>query len=460
MRALVLGLGRFGGGIGAARFLHQQGHAVRIADKAGAEALAASVAALDGVDVEWCLQREDVALLAGVDVLVANPAIPDAHPLLAAARAQGIEVTQEVELLLRHYPGRVVLVTGTNGKSTTSNLIFRALRAAGIDALLGGNIGRSLLEDAAQWRRGQVAVVEISSFQLDRLDARRLPCAAGAVAVRITSDHLDRHGTLAAYHRAKSVVARAAREFFVHADDDPVAASFATDAPRRITYGARAPAPGHVGVTDGTLLSRLARDPGPILDRRALRLLGDYNIENALAAFAAAVELGASRHHAAFGIATAAPLPYRLQLAGRLACGTRVYDNAVSTDADSTAAALRTLARIEPGRVLWVGGGKSKDGDFARAAAILAPHLTAAFLFGAAGAPLAEALGDRVPVQVGTTIVDALEGAKAAAGPRDALLFSPAFASFDQYPNFRARAARFWRGLRAAGATPGSTRPA
>lgn len=454
MRALVLGLGRFGGGIGAARFLAGQGHAVRIADKADATALADSVRALAGVDLEWCLQREDAALLDGVDTLVVNPAIPDQHPLLAAARARGLPVTQEVELLLAHYPGRVVLVTGTNGKSTTSNLIFQALRAAGRDVLLGGNIGRSLLDASSEWRPAQVAVVEISSFQLDRIDPQRLPCAEGAVAVRITSDHLDRHGTLQAYHRAKSVVARAARDFLVHADDDPVAAGFATSAPRRLTYGLRAPASGQVGVVGRTLVSALERDPGVILDRAALRLLGDYNVENALAAFVAARELGVSRHHAALGIATAAPLPYRLQLAGRLGNGTRVYDNAVSTDADSTAAALHTLAAIERGRVLWVGGGKSKDGDFARAADRLAPHLTAAFLFGAAAAPLAQALAGRALVEVGVTLEDALGAACAAAGPTDAILFSPAFASFDQYPNFRARAEHFWRWFRAAACAP------
>jgi UDP-N-acetylmuramoylalanine--D-glutamate ligase len=422
---------------------------VRVADRADAGSLAASVAALADLGIEWCLSREDERLLDGVERVVVNPAIPDEHPLLAAARARGIACTQEIELFLADYPGRVCLVSGTNGKSTTTHLLGRALGSAGRDTLTGGNIGRSLLDAHARWRRDQVAVVEISSFQLDRLDPTRLPCVEGSVAVRITRDHLDRHGTVAAYHRAKSMIARAARRFFVHAADDAVAAGFATSATERVLFRSGPPADGEVGIDGGAIVSRRCGAQGHVLDQPALRLLGDFNLENAMAAFAAAVCLGADRHAAALGIATAPPLPFRLQAAARLSGGVTVYDNAVSTDADSTASALRSVMALERGTVHWVGGGKSKDGDFARTAALLRPHLRTAFLFGAAASPMAAAL-EGLEVFAGATLVEALDAARRRARPGDAILFSPGFASFDQYANFRARAEQFHGWLAAA----------
>src|SRR5690606_8479438 len=234
------------------------------------------------------------------------------------------------------------------------------------------------------------------------------------------------------------------------AADDPVAATFASPARERIAFACRAPGPGEVGIEDGVVVSRLPGAEGPGLAASALRLLGAFNLENAMAAFAAAVRLGAARHAAAFGIATAPPLPHRLQHVARLPEGIDVFDDAVSTDADSTAAALRTLAGSVRGTVHWVGGGKSKDGDFARAAATLRPHVRAAHLFGAAARPLAAALGGGVEVSLAEGLTDALDAARRTARPGDAILFSPGFASFDQYPNFRARAEHFHAWLRSA----------
>ena len=139
--ALVLGLGRFGGGREAVRFLHRRGHCVRIADKsAGADLEESRQALADLTDLDWQLGREDEGLLDGIGLLVVNPAVPDEHPLLQAARARGIPQTQEVNLFLEHYPGRVVAITGTNGKSTTTTLIHQALQRSGLSVL---EIGRA-----------------------------------------------------------------------------------------------------------------------------------------------------------------------------------------------------------------------------------------------------------------------------------------------------------------------------
>ena len=444
---LVHGLGRFGGGREALRFLARRGCHMRVADKSdGADLQAVRQALRDLADIDWQLGREDEALLDGVSVLLANPAVPDAHPLLVAARQRGLWVTQEVDLFLAAYPGTVVAVTGTNGKSTTSTLLHAALRRSGKDALLGGNIGHSLLAEEANWRPDQIAVLEISSFQLERMHAsRRL---AGAVYTRLGKDHVDRHGTLACYHAAKARLAAAATGFVVHAADDPVAAAFASPAAQRLQYANTYPAPRSTGVVDGFVATRLEQGPPELLVHKdALRLLGEFQVENVMAAATAARLLGAAPHPIGLALGNAAPLPFRLQQVGTCD-GVRVFDNGVSTEVESTRSALQSLA----GRVHWVGGGKSKDGDYATVAAAVAPRIASAHLFGAAAEPLGALLAARVPCTVHERLADALQAAFAAAQAGDAVLWSPAFASFDQYPNFRARALEFhaWLSARRA----------
>jgi len=170
----------------------------------------------------------------------------------------------------------------------------------------------------------------------------------------------------------------------------------------------------------------------------ALRLLGAFQVENVMAASLAARLLGGTTTGIGLAMATAAPLPFRLQLLATRD-GVRIYDNGVSTEVESTRSALQALR----GRVHWLGGGKSKDGDYRAVADAVAPHIASAHLFGAAAQPLAAALAGRVPVTVAERLPAAYRSALAAAAPGEALLWSPAFASFDQYPNFRARAQEF-----------------
>lgn len=450
--ALVLGLGRFGGGREAARFLLRRGWTVRISDRAPREQLADQVAALEGEGaIEWRLgEPQDESLLDGVGLVVANPAVRSDHPVLVAARELGATITQELNLFLEAFPGRSVLVTGTNGKTTTATLLAQALRRSGIPTLLGGNLGHSLLADERSWSRDTVAVVEASSFQLERLDPTT-HSVEGAVFTPVTRDHLDRHGTLEAYHAAKGTAAAAARAFVVHLASDPVAAGYASRARRRVTCTRDAPATGQVGCAGGWIVSRL-EDVGPVLHPQALQLPGEFQTDNAMLACAAATMLGAGRHHAGLAVALQRPLPYRLN---RLLChdGVELYDNSVSTEATSTASALATLS----GQVHWVGGGKSKDGDYESVAEVVA-GVRSAHLFGAAAEPLRTALQGRTHVTAHTRLEDALDAAWGQARPGDRVLFSPAFASFDQFANFRSRAEAFhtWAS-RLRSRTPGTT---
>jgi UDP-N-acetylmuramoylalanine--D-glutamate ligase len=203
-----------------------------------------------------------------------------------------------------------------------------------------------------------------------------------------------------------------------------------------VCYGTK---PSSLVRQSGTCLSSdLAGDPGPILDTSALRLTGDFQAENVMAAFAAASLVGGSRHPVALALTTSTPLPFRLQLAAAVA-GRRIYNNSVSTQVESTLSALRNL----PGCVHWVGGGKSKDNRYLEPGRLLSDSVTTAHLFGSS----APRLGPVMSANVTTTVHDGLEAALDAAWTEskegDTILFSPAFASFDQFPNFALRAARF-----------------
>ena len=448
-QVLVHGLGRFGGGRESILYLRRLGCEVRVADRSADASLRAAADEIGDPGIDWQLGREDLDLLDGVDLVVTSPAIPDHSLLRQEARRRGLPTTQECELFLAAYPGRVVGVTGTNGKSSTASLLHRALCHAGIDALLGGNIGHSLLADAADWRSNQVAVLELSSFQLERFAADRALHAA--VFTRVGSDHLDRHGSLARYRAAKGRLAAAARDFVIHAADDPIAGSFPTEAARRGRYGLAAPSPNSAGVSAGYLTIRADAAPArPLVHRDALQLLGSFQIENVLASSLAASWLGAALDQVGFAMATAAPLPFRLQLL-RTVGGVHVYDNGVSTEVESTRQALQTL-RERVGRVHWLGGGQSKDGDYGKVARAVAALATSAHVFGAASEPFRAAAADSVPVTCHETMAAALTAAMQRAATGDAVLFSPAFASFDQYANFRARAVEFHSLVREQGA--------
>lgn len=449
-RALVHGLGRFGGGREATRHLLRRGCSVRVADGSRSDELLAVQHGFGNAEIDWQLGSEDLSLLDGIDLVVTSPAVPDHNPLRKEALARGIPHTQECELFLAAYPGRVVGITGTNGKSSTTTLLHRALQTAGMDCLLGGNIGHSLLADEAEWRGSQIALLEVSSFQLERFDEdRRL---AGAVFTRIGSDHLDRHHTLENYQAAKGRLAAAATEFVIHASDDPIAAGFASGAAARGWFTRQAPEPNSAGIHNGYLQLR-AKDQAAetILHQDALRLIGDFQVENVLAASLAANWLGASTHQIGVAMATAAPLPFRMQLLETIH-GVQIYDNSVSTEVESTRQALST--RMTSQRVHWVGGGKSKDGDHGKVARMVSERAATAHVFGAAAEPFSE--HSRVPTTSHKTLREALNAAFESAEPGDAVLFSPAFASFDQYPNFRARALEFHSLLRER--RPGSDR--
>ena len=372
MRYLVYGLAR--SGVAAGEALERRGHEV--------------------VRVDRSLGNEDdLSLLDGVEVLVKNPGVPGERPLVVAARERGIPVWSEVELGWSLHPQRpIVGVTGTNGKSTTVELLGAIFRAAGCDVAVAGNIGRPLsgVEDA-DW-----IVCELSSFQLEDVHDLRLRVA---VLLNLEPDHLDRHGTFEAYRDAKLRI-------FERAD--------AAIVPRGLGL------PG---------IEFSADDPLP-----AEPLIpGAHNRENAAAATAAARAAGIGEDAISEGLRTFPGVPHRLETVGE-ANGVRYVNDSKATN---VAATLRGLAAY-PGALVILGG-SLKGESFAP----LEPHVRRAFLVGEASDQLASVLGDRA-VRAGT-LERAVELASAEAQPGDVVLLSPACASYDQYANFEERGEDFRR---------------
>ena len=434
----VMGLGLLGGGVELTRALARAGSRVTVTDLGDEQQLAESLAALAGLDVRRRLGghvREDFA---AAEVVVASPAVAPSSEWLRVAREAGAELTSETELFLEACPARVALITGTQGKSTTAHIAASLLAACGTRTHLGGNIGRSLLNELAAMAPGDAVVLELSSYQLEALPAELAHLARNVAAAAVTNvlaDHLERHGSLEAYEAAKRRVlalAPAGARLVLPADDERVRA-WETPAERTDWFGAAPEATLRVG-------GERFRRGDEVLGRTAdLALPGAFQRANALCALGVARALGAPPAGLAAALAGVRGLPHRLQPLGRRA-GHRVWDNGVSTTPDSTVSALAALE----GPLVLLCGGRAKDLPFEQLARAGAERASRVVTFGQSGAELQRAFA---AAGADAVFVEALEGAvrEAFAGmsAEDALLFSPACASFDAYRNFADRAAAF-----------------
>jgi UDP-N-acetylmuramoylalanine--D-glutamate ligase len=412
--------------VAAATALAARGARVRLHDRDAA--LVPDVPA----EVEVALgERDPDALLEGVEVLVKSPGVPGEVAVVARARARGVPVWSEVELGYRLLaPGvRLVGVTGTNGKTTTAELAGAMLAAAGQDVVVAGNVGRALTGVAADLAPGAVVVVELSSFQLE--DVHRLRCDA-ACLLNVTPDHLDRHGTLAAYAAAKLRIfeRQTPADVAVLDLDDPYVAALDAlpGAGRRVgVHGDEADAIGFA--------------------RSSLR--GDHNRENAACAAALARALGAPEAALETALVGFAPVPHRLERIGAIR-GVELWNDSKATNVDAT---LKALTAFPDGRLRIILGGSDKGADFAPLVAALPRRVRAAYLTGPAGerlAPLLAAAG--VHVVAAGRVEAALDAALADAEAGEAILLAPACASFDEFRSYEHRGDAFRALARVRGA--------
>ncbi len=427
-RVTLMGLGRHGGGLGAARYLAGRGARLTISDAGSFDALAKSLDQLSDLPIERLgLGGHLAADFDEAEVVVVNPAVRLDHPLLVAARRSGALVTSEIELLLRACPARVIGVTGSNGKSTTASMLAAMLAAGGLRTWLGGNIGGSLLCDVDAIQASDSVVLELSSFQLAHL-SNAAPRPAISVITNCTPNHLDWHGSFDAYRQAKLRIihGRSAHSQLVLNSHDSETAAW-----RSIAGGA-------------------ARDPWPLEAIPSLAVPGEHNRQNAACAAAAAELAGVDRSAICHVLARFRGLAHRIEPVREVA-GRRFYDDSKATTPEASMAALATLS--DQARGVWLlAGGQTKGSDYRAWATAVVQRATGVALFGAAralAASLREASarsGVAPVVATMETLPEALEWSWRRSAAGDAILLSPACASLDQFRDFVARgeALRAW----------------
>jgi len=451
-RVLVLGLGDTG--LSVARWVAQAGARLRIADTRPTPPGAAQLAA-QLPQAEHRFGAFDAALLEGVDLVCLSPGLALAEPVVQAAIARGLPVLGDIELFawaLQSSPGaRVAAITGTNGKTTVTALVGSLLRAAGFDCEVAGNIGPAALEAlmrrTAQGTMPAAWVLELSSYQLETTWSL---APAVATVLNLSEDHLDRYASLDEYGAAKARIFDGAALAVVNRDDRR-ATALAAGAAQRVSFGLDVPPRDEdFGIITRAGAAWLAQGRTPILEVGALEVHGRHNLANALAAAALAHALGADHAAIAAGLRTFHGLPHRLQRVA-LRRGVAWFDDSKGTNVGATIAALRGLE--VDGRVLLIAGGDGKGQDFSPLAAPVAEHAGCVLLIGRDAPRIEAALATSgVPLLRCATLEDAVAQAAMQARPGDAVLLSPACASFDMFRDYRARGDAFARAVVALGA--------
>lgn len=440
MKVTVQGLGSFGGGIGAAKFLAARGARVTVTDEKPAEKLAVSIRALDGLDIRFVLGGHDEADFTGADLVVASPAVPLESPYLAAARRAGVRLSTEIGLFVERCPAPVCGVTGSNGKTTTVSMIGSALAASGLPHEVGGNIGRSLLDSLPRITPDMRVVLELSSFQLEWLGEMGWSPHVAAV-LNIMPNHLDRHGTFEAYAAAKAHILshQYPDDIAVLVADDPASRSLETTVKGRLTWTGSALAGDGVTLSGGWIVRRKEGIEERVFDTARLLIPGRHNILNALVAAACALEMGVPPDAVADGFTTFRGVPHRLELVGE-AGGVRFYNDSKATTPE---AATVGISAFECG-VLPILGGYDKGVTFEGMARAVAGHIRWAALIGVTAPKIRAALdGEGIASDTFASLADAFLACVAKACPGDAVLLSPGCASYDMFANYEERGEAF-----------------
>ncbi|GAB3274864.1 UDP-N-acetylmuramoyl-L-alanine--D-glutamate ligase [Parasphingorhabdus pacifica] len=439
-RVLVAGAGV--SGRSAAEALLAEGAAVTVTD--GSEDRLAALASLGSRGAEFVAGLSEPPQ--ETDLVVTSPGWRPEAPLLAAAAQAGIEVIGEVELAWRldqqkFEPATWLAVTGTNGKTTTVGMLESILRASGADAVACGNVGLPVVDAVRAGHR--VLAVELSSFQLYWSESL---AARAAVVLNLADDHLDWHGSAAAYGSAKARVYRHGAIAVHNADDEPSAwLSSAVDDTERVAFTASEPVQGQLGVVDGTLLDRAFGTAVPLATLADVHPAGPHNVANALAAAALARAYGVEPDAVAEGLRAFEPGAHR-SIPVAEAAGVTYVDDSKATNPHAAAAALRAHSRV-----VWIAGGLLKGADAEELVAANADRLDAVVLIGQDRARFAEALARHAPevpvreVEAGddTGMRQAVVVARELATPGSVVLLAPAAASMDMFTDYAHRGRAF-----------------
>lgn len=447
-QVLVMGLGRFGGGVDVAAFAAARGAFVTVTDLAPAERLAESLSQLKPFDtIRFRLGRHDLDDFQNADLIIVNPAVPRDHPHLQLACEQGVCISTQINLFLGLCPATVIGITGANGKSTTTALTAHLL-CSGIEAKviphrkvwLGGNIGnRPLLSCVSEMQGSDLVVLELSSFQTDELDQiRRAPQVS--LLTNLTPNHLDRHGTFADYCAAKEKLF----QYQALNRDNPAVSLFCgDDRIGRQWYESYRTQPGR------HCLLYHADDVTSSL-RACFRLPGRANLSNLAGAVAIARIFGMKESAVQACLPDFQPLRHRLEWAGETQ-QVQWFNDSIATTPESTLVALEAFDQPK----ILIAGGYDKGVSFTALGPAIARQARAAILIGQSAAKLAQAIGAcpgrQILIEQADSLAQAVARARQLARAGDVVLLSPACASYDMFDNFQQRGDEFCRLVAALG---------
>jgi UDP-N-acetylmuramoylalanine--D-glutamate ligase len=436
-RVLVVGLAR--SGLAAARLLRTAGAEVVAVDDKPEAALADTPAALRRIGARLALGADADVPVRGAYLVVVSPGVALTARVPAAAREAGVPVIGELELGWRAMEAETIAITGTNGKTTTTALTGSLLAEQVRPVLVAGNIGTPLTAHALTFPADGLVVAEASSFQLETIEHFH---PRVAVVLNLAPDHLDRHGSFAAYVEAKARLFANQTEAdcaVLNADDDATRALAARTRARVVWFSRQRALEAGVFVQNGWITASLSTHPEEISPVAEIVLRGAHNLENVLAATACALWAGIAPDRIRRSIARFRGVPHRIEPVRDLR-GVRYYNDSKGTNVASTITAIASFTE----RIVLIAGGQGKGQDWAPLAAAARDRVQHAILIGVDAPKLARAFAAAgVPVTPRASLADAVILAQSLTAPGDVVLLSPACASFDMFDSFEHRGDTF-----------------
>ncbi len=431
MNVLVIGLARTG--IATCLFCSELGATVTAADSRTASELGDSIAKLRNAGIRLELGGYSDEILRGQQLIIPSPGVPADAPLLLRARELKIPVWSEIELAYRFLNGKLIGITGSNGKTTTTTLVDHILRHAGSPTKLAGNIGTPLIAQVGDTTGSTITVAELSSFQLELIETFRPDIS---VLLNLTPDHLDRHKTLAAYAAAKArIFANQTKDdFAVLNADDSASAALAPSRPRVLWFSRKKTVVPGAYVRDGRIVFSHHGEDELVLAVNQIPLPGAHNLENVLAAVVATRLAGVRPAQIEASIKSFSGVEHRIEFVAEIN-GVRYYNDSKATNVDATLKALEAF----PGRIIVILGGKDKDSDYTQLRSTLQERAILALLIGSASDKIEHQIDGSVAINRAGTIERAVESAAQASHAGDIVLLAPACASFDQFQNYEHR---------------------
>ena len=435
-RVLVVGLGK--SGVAAALFLQERGAQVTVSDNRTEEELGPEIPVLldRGIAIEAGSHRERT--FRETDLIVVSPGVPSDAPLLVRARQLGVPVIGEIELASRFLQGKVLAITGSNGKTTTTALAGSVVAAGGQAVQVGGNIGTPATALIAESTAATWNVLEVSSFQLETIETFH---PAIAVVLNVTPDHLDRHRTLEAYIAAKArIFENQAESDFAILNADDEACVHMADATRASVYwfSRRLEVQRGAFVRDGWICYAAAGGEERVMPVDEIFLKGAHNLENVLAAACAGRLTGASPEQVRQAVRAFRAVEHRLEFVATIN-GVDYFNDSKATNIDATQKALEAFA----GGIHLILGGKHKGSPYSPLAGLIRERVKRVYTIGAAASLIQEDLQGTVEMLPAGTLEAAVRRASESARPGDVVLLSPACASYDQFPSYEHRGRQF-----------------